>query len=380
MKKTTTTRRPKGEGSITKLPNGNLKMTITLGIGADGKQKRKSVTAKTKAELLKRITEVRVMMGQKVEQSLYFKELFETFMKAKEDVFSEGTKSIYAVATPHVFAPLYDYRLDKITPAMIDDMLDGLRKRNGQKMSPTTIRNLKGKLSAVFNFATERDLLDKSPMKGTRDRSKALKRVNTVLIPSEEQIKVILQEAKKLDDVKDDGTIQLYPLFLLAVSTGLRIGEILDIDRDADIDLERNTIDINSQLTRNGGNKPLKTATSYRVIYVQPDILRTVLKIARKSDKTTKLWVSHDKQVTALAVGMKVHKFLRSSLNVPEGFTFHCFRHYHATQLLLKGINVKEVSKRLGHASIQTTLDIYAHWVPEMDETAANTVDTSLIF
>lgn len=319
------------------------------------------------------------MMGQKVEQSLYFKELFETFLKAKEDVFSEGTKSIYAVATPHVFAPLYDYRLDKITPAMIDDMLDGLRKRNGQKMSPTTIRNLKGKLSAVFNFAVERDLLDKSPMKGTRDRSKALKRVNTVLIPSEEQIKAILQEAKKLDDVKDDGTIQLYPLFLLAVSTGLRIGEILDIDREADIDLERNTIDINSQLTRNGSNKPLKTSTSYRVIYVQPDILRTVLNVARKSDKTTKLWVAHGKQVTNQAVGMKVHKFLNSSLNLPEGFTFHCFRHYHATQLLLKGINVKEVSKRLGHASIQTTLDIYAHWLPEMDETAANTVDTSLI-
>lgn len=380
MKKTTTTRRPKGEGSITKLPNGNLKMTITLGIGADGKQKRKSVTAKTKAELLKRITEVRVMMGQKVEQSLYFKELFETFLKAKEEVFSEGTKSIYAVATPHVFAPLYDYRLDKITPAMIDDMLDGLRKRNGQKMSPTTIRNLKGKLSAVFNFAVERDLLDKSPMKGTRDRSKALKRGNTVLIPSEEQIKAILQEAKKLDDVKDDGTIRLYPLFLLAVSTGMRIGEILDIDREADIDLTRNTIDINSQLTRTGANKPLKTSTSYRVIYVQPDILRTVLKLAPKSDKTTKLWVAHGKQVTNQAAGMKVHKFLNSSLNLPEGFTFHCFRHYHATQLLLKGINVKEVSKRLGHASIQTTLDIYAHWVPEMDETAANIVDTSLIF
>lgn len=50
MKKTTNVRRPKGEGSITKLPNGNLKMTITLGIGTDGKQKRKSVTAKTKAE------------------------------------------------------------------------------------------------------------------------------------------------------------------------------------------------------------------------------------------------------------------------------------------------------------------------------------------
>lgn len=380
MKKTTTTRRPKGEGSITKLPNGNLKMTITLGIGADGKQKRKSVTAKTKAELLQRVTELRIIMGQKVEQSIYFKELFETFLKAKEDVYTDGTKSVYTVATPHVFVPLYDYRIDKITPAMIDDVLDNMRKHDGRKMSPTTVRNLKGRLAAVFNFAVERELLDKSPMKGTRDRSKALKRVNTVLIPSEEQVKRILQEAKRLDDVKDDDTIQLYPLFLLAVSTGLRIGEILDIDREADIDLERNTIDINSQLTRNGGNKPLKTPTSYRVIYVQPDILRTVLNTARRSDKTTKLWVSHDKQVTALAAGMKVHKFLRGSLNVPDGFTFHCFRHYHATQLLLKGINVKEVSKRLGHASIQTTLDIYAHWLPEMDESAANTVDTSLIF
>lgn len=116
-----------------------------------------------------------------------------------------------------------------------------------------------------------------------------------------------------------------------SVSTGMRIGEILDIDREADIDLTRTTIDINSQLTRTGANKPLKIATSYRVIYVQPDILRTVLKLAPKSDKTTKLWVAHGKQVTNQAAGMKVHKFLNSSLNLPEGFTFHCFRHYHVT-------------------------------------------------
>ena len=33
-------RRPKGEWSITKLPNGKLKMTLTLGVGADGKQEK----------------------------------------------------------------------------------------------------------------------------------------------------------------------------------------------------------------------------------------------------------------------------------------------------------------------------------------------------
>lgn len=42
-------RRPKGEGSITKLPNGKLKMTLTLGVGADGKQKRQQSYGATKS-------------------------------------------------------------------------------------------------------------------------------------------------------------------------------------------------------------------------------------------------------------------------------------------------------------------------------------------
>lgn len=56
-------RRTKGDGSITKLPNGHYKMTITIGVGADGKQKRKSVIAKTKTELMKRVNELRVSLG-----------------------------------------------------------------------------------------------------------------------------------------------------------------------------------------------------------------------------------------------------------------------------------------------------------------------------
>lgn len=64
-------RRPKGEGSITKLPNGKLKMTLTLGVGVDGKQKRKSVTAANKAELMKQVTELRVAIGQPSDTKIY---------------------------------------------------------------------------------------------------------------------------------------------------------------------------------------------------------------------------------------------------------------------------------------------------------------------
>ncbi|MEU8362658.1 tyrosine-type recombinase/integrase [Nonomuraea sp. NPDC048882] len=46
---------------------------------------------------------------------------------------------------------------------------------------------------------------------------------------------------------------------------------------------------------------------------------------------------------------------------VPEGWTPHWFRHSHATALLLSGVPVHVVSRRLGHADVQTTLNTYAH-------------------
>jgi hypothetical protein len=58
--------------------------------------------------------------------------------------------------------------------------------------------------------------------------------------------------------------------------------------------------------------------------------------------------------------------------------TFHGMRHTHATLLLLGGVNIKTVSVRLGHSSIQITLDTYAHALPEMEEQAAEAIGAAL--
>ena len=57
----------------------------------------------------------------------------------------------------------------------------------------------------------------------------------------------------------------------------------------------------------------------------------------------------------------------------PPGWTPHWFRHTHATALLLAGVSEWVVSRRLGHAHVQTTLDLYG-WVREDEalRTAAN--------
>lgn len=66
-------RRNKGEGSITKLPSGKYKLTITIGRDITGKQRRKSVTANTRKELLDKAAELRLqhnLLSKEEQQAL----------------------------------------------------------------------------------------------------------------------------------------------------------------------------------------------------------------------------------------------------------------------------------------------------------------------
>lgn len=372
-------RRPKGEGSITKLPNGKLKMTLTLGVGADGKQKRKSVTAATKAELMKKVTELRVAIGQPHDTKMYMKDLMDIYLNYKDEELRTNTKLNYDYVIKKVVEPLYDFRVDKVTPEMIDGVLDKARKENGECLSPQTIKTLKSKLNAIFNFAVSRGLITLSPMKQTKRRKKVTEKVDRLIIPTKEEMKDLLGYIKKRDETCDPRAIKLYPLCVLAVASGMRIGELLDIDRERDIDVINHSISINSQATREGHDQPLKTPSAHRTIFIQPDILNLVLETVPKSEKTTKLWCYKELPVNYKTVNSLLTTFFKDNPKTPEGFTFHCFRHYHATQLLLQGINIKEVSKRLGHARIQTTLDLYAHWLPEMDRSASEVIGADMI-
>ena len=55
---------------------------------------------------------------------------------------------------------------------------------------------------------------------------------------------------------------------------------------------------------------------------------------------------------------------------------FHDLRHTAATILLSRGVNVKVVSEMLGHADIAITLRIYAHVIPNMQQVAADVMDS----
>ena len=54
--------------------------------------------------------------------------------------------------------------------------------------------------------------------------------------------------------------------------------------------------------------------------------------------------------------------------------SIHCLRHSFATHMLLKGVNIREVQKYLGHESVETTM-IYTHVIRGMDSTAESPLD-----
>jgi integrase len=68
---------------------------------------------------------------------------------------------------------------------------------------------------------------------------------------------------------------------------------------------------------------------------------------------------------------------LRTELGL-SGVNLHHLRHFSATQLLANGIDIRTVSGRLGHANASTTLDIYAQFVEQADERAADALGAML--
>ena len=62
-----------------------------------------------------------------------------------------------------------------------------------------------------------------------------------------------------------------------------------------------------------------------------------------------------------------------------EGIRLHDARHTHASLMLKQGVHPKIVQERLGHASIQTTLDTYSHVAPGLQEAAAKRFDELVV-
>ena len=285
-----------------------------------------------------------------------FKEYFDQMLIWKEKETALSTYQNYRSVYNHFVPILGNCPLADISGPLIDTIFDQL---NIKASSRKTYRLI---LSALFNDAIRQEILEKNPCHNMRKIRQNHFKID-LRLPSRAEIQQYIQKAR------NERNHFIYKVLLLAVSTGMRLGEILNLTTN-DIDFKNHTIEIKGQLTQAGPDMPLKTSKSYRKIFVAKEILREIRKY------TLGLYIFTPnrfpfKQISRHTADKYIYRFFKR-LDTPEGFTFHSLRHYHATELVRRGIDIKEVSKRLGHASIYITADFYTHWVDDMDMVAAD--------
>lgn len=261
--------------------------------------------------------------------------------------------------------------------------------------SVSTLRVSRGVLSGMFSQLVKNDILVKNPVEFVvfpKERKRKSKRVLT----RNEQCSFLLHAANS----------EYLDLYRLALSTGLRIGELMAL-RWKDIDME------NEILTVNGSMKYFKdtgffidtpkSLTSYRSIPLLPDMTR-MLKQRKKQQSETRIkegekWnkqpgikglvftdplkpgepvrkrtIAYDlDRVVALMNGSNEYqvtkrnreKLLKAANLDVERITPHTLRHTFATRALETGMPPKVVQEILGHSSIRMTMDLYTHVLPQ---------------
>jgi integrase len=209
--------------------------------------------------------------------------------------------------------------------------------------------------------------------------------------PEHKEIKPLLSEQARalLEAAQRD---RLEALYVLAVTTGMRQGELLGL-RWEDVDFEAETLQVRRTLFTRAGRgfsfSPPKTSKGRRSIKL-PEVAKRSLKKHRKAQleekmKLAGLWEDNG-LVFATRFGTPVRrqelitrsfKPLLKKAGLPN-IRFHDLRHTCATLLLGKGVHAKFVQELLGHATISITLDTYSHILPGMVDAAAGAMDETL--
>jgi integrase len=200
-----------------------------------------------------------------------------------------------------------------------------------------------------------------------------------------------LEEATRFLEEAKKSRPHFYMLYLLAIFTGMRKGEILAL-RWKDCMLDERKISVSKTLSYIKGQgivcQETKTERSNRIISISDTVIEE-LKRYRIHQQKVKLMLGNAYQdngyIIAKENGEPLNpnyvfnhfKKLLQKASVPP-IRFHDLRHTHATIMLGLGEHPKIVSERLGHSSIQITLNTYSHVTYDMQKEASDRFEQAI--
>lgn len=364
-------RRLNGEGTIRQRKDGLYEVRITSKPDpATGKKQRISRYAKTREQALKLRSELQLQYGSNaaVPTSLTLGEWLPNWLElyARPSVRHSTYVSYEGYVRKHLVPALGAVPLDKLVPADLQRFY--LRKLQEDRLAPKTISNLHACLHRALQQAVKEQMIPSNPC-------------DAVDLPRKEAVEISVLTREQQVKLMQESYRHRYGVFIrLALSTGMRIGEIVGLRWD-DIDFTNRILFVRSTLNRlptvDGESKTQlfvgspKTKNGRRSIPLFDAIISDLAdwrktqeadaQLAQSAYENTGYVVTNEfgKPIEPRTFRDHYIRILKAA-GLPH-FTFHALRHTFATRAIEQGMDVKALSKILGHANVGFTLDTYAH-------------------
>jgi integrase len=365
-----------GEGSVSQRKDGRYQVSVP---GIDGKRRYGYGDSPKQAEQLRRQLLADVEQGKVPASKQLFQVHAREWLEMKKREGGKPNTYINAVSRMDAyFVPAFGHiPLNKLTSDHIQNLYNQLLDKG---LNPNTIWGYHSTLKVCLDSAVKKGKLNMNPCSHV-DLPKKKKSKNNHL-SQEEALRL-------LEAVKQHALLSV--LVPLALASEARESELLALTWD-DIDLERGRMRINKTLTKTldetGKGRMFlqavvpKSESGTREISL-PNFALEALRLHRKT-QLKQLPVSGRQNKNLVfatrngdwywpnsAKGI-FDRFIRK-----QGFdiTFHDLRHTGATLGLEQGISPLEMSHRLGHSDIKTTLGVYGHVTRKMEDQATTTLE-----
>ena len=333
--------------------------------------KRQTMYAKTVSEITRLLREAKYNDEHQinvVNNKMTLDEWFEIWMDTCKKNCRNTTKRAYTIQYNRLRKDLGWRKLTSLNLVV-------LQQASNRLGSDSSRQDCRALLVDMLNRAVESDLLVKNVAPG----------INTIIDGDEKKERRVLSDAEidQLISVMQKGGY-MYPIVILALNTGMRLGEILGLCWDC-VDFDNNLIHITRTLVYlpNHGT-PIyefhfpKTKAGKRDIPMTKEVKSMLRKQQMHKNRISSrhepmpgfedlVFVSktnrpiHERNVRA-SLDYYVDQLNKENPDIHfERITPHSFRHSFATKCIARGMKPKVLQKILGHTTLQMTMDLYCH-------------------
>lgn len=252
---------------------------------------------------------------------------------------------------------------------------------HGTTLASSTISKYHRFISSILEKAVKWQVILNNPCN----------RVEPPKIKSKEKVCLDEYQTMQLIEYLEDVPLRYKAIVITLLYSGMRRGELCGLNWD-DIDFRNGLVQINKSsiytVEKGVFEDTTKNESSKRVIKLpQPaiDVLKQYkvhqaserLKLGDKWIESGKVFVQwNGKPIHPDTITKWFGEFVKQH-NLPN-ISIHSLRHTNATLLIAGGADLRTVSKRLGHANMSTTANIYTHAIQSADERAAQIFDDML--